>query len=148
MGLAVGRSAAQVKRFQEAAPATIVEPRAGAAFHAAYVHGTFPAGPGSVLGKLVQRVGPVGAIAKVEIAVAGMVGHGPPVLRIAHAVNDGAVTPGGLAETPAVLPRGKRSEPTVDERDQLAGQVVGITADRAGIDVLVAAEPGEAVGKH
>jgi hypothetical protein len=62
-------------------------------------------------------------------------------------VQDGAVAARGLAEAGAVLARGERAELAVDERQDLARQVVGIGADGARVDVLVAAERGEAVGE-
>src|SRR4051812_8589252 len=46
-----------------------------------------------------------------------------------------------------MLARGEGAELAVDEGDDLAREVVGVVADRRGVDVLVAAERGEAVGK-
>src|SRR4051812_21485860 len=76
-----------------------------------------------------------------------MIGDRAPVLRVLHSVEDRAVAAGGLAEAAAVLARGEGVELAVDEGDDLAGEVVGVVTDRGGIDVLVAAERAEAVGK-
>ena len=62
-------------------------------------------------------------------------------------VDDRAVAARGLAEAAAMLARGERAELPVDEGDDLLDQVVGVVADRRGIDVLVAAQRGEAVGE-
>src|SRR3990172_3078337 len=76
-----------------------------------------------------------------------MVGDGAPVLRVLHAVEDGPVAAGGFAEAAAVLAAGEGAEFAVHEGDDLAREVVGVVADRGGVDVLVAAERGEAVGE-
>src|SRR5438876_8510192 len=46
-----------------------------------------------------------------------------------------------------MAPIGERAELAVDERDDLAREVVRVVADRRRVDVLVAAERGEAVGE-
>src|SRR6185503_18521409 len=46
-----------------------------------------------------------------------------------------------------MLARSERAELSVDERYELAHQVVGIGTDRGRVDVLVAPERGEAIGK-
>ena len=102
----------------------------------------------AVLVQLVERVRPVAAVDEIEVGVAGVIGDGAPVLGVFHAVDDGAVAARGLAETASMLARGQRAELAVDEGDDFPGQVVGIAADGGGVDVLVAAESREAVGKH
>ena len=100
-----------------------------------------------MLGELVQRVRPVVPVDEIEVRVAGMIGDGAPVLRVLHAVDDRAVAAGRLAEAAAMLAAGQRAEFAVDERNDLAREVVGVVADRGRVHVLVAAERGEAVGK-
>ena len=102
----------------------------------------------AVLRELVQRVRPVVPVDEVEVRVARVVGDRAPVLRVLHAVDDRAVAARRLAEAAAMLARGERAELAVDERDDLARQVVGVAADRRRVDVLVAAERREAVGEH
>src|SRR5487761_847930 len=98
--------------------------------------------------EFVERSGPVGVIAEVEQRITGVVGDGAPVAGVAHAMDDRSVAPRGLAEAAAMVARGERAELAVDEGNQLSGQVIGITPDRTGIDVLVAAHGREAVGEH
>ncbi len=98
--------------------------------------------------ELVQRARPIREVAVVEIGVARMIRDGAPVLRVFHAVNHRAVAARRLAEAAAVVARGQRAEFAVDERNQLAGQVVRIRAQRRRVDVLVAAEAIEAIRKH
>jgi hypothetical protein len=62
-------------------------------------------------------------------------------------VDDRAVAARGLAEAAAVVARGQRAELAVHERDDLLDDVVGVVADRRGVDVLVSAERGEAIGE-
>ena len=106
-----------------------------------------PALGAAVLGELVQGVRPVVPVDEVEVGVAGVVGDGAPVLRVLHAVDDRAVAAGGFAEAAAVLAAGEGAEFAVDEGDDFAREVVGVVADRGGVDVLVAAQRGEAVGE-
>src|SRR5258705_13499697 len=70
------------------------------------------------------------------------------MLRILHRVDDRAVAAGGLSEATAVLARGEGAELAIDEGNDLLRQVVGVRADRRRVHVLVAAERGEAIGKH
>src|SRR5258708_14254162 len=74
-----------------------------------------------------------------------MVGDRAPVPCVLHAVEDRAVAPRGFAEAAAVLAAREGAELAVDEGDDLAREVVGVVADRGGVDVLVAAERGEPV---
>src|SRR3954453_20152261 len=76
-----------------------------------------------------------------------MIGDRTPVPRVLHRVEDRAVAAGGLAEAAAVLARGESAEFAVEEGNDLAREVVGVIPDRRGVDVLVAAEGAEAVGK-
>ncbi len=102
----------------------------------------------SILRELIERIRPVCAIDEVEVGVARVIGNGAPVPGVLHAVNNRAVAARRLAETTAVLARCQGAEFAIDERDQLAGQVVGVAPDRARVDVLVAAERREAIRKH
>src|SRR6266496_4287947 len=100
------------------------------------------------LGELVQRVRPVVQVDEIEIGVARMIGDCTPVFRILHAVDDRAVAARRLAEAASVLARGQRAELAVDERNELAGEVIRVIPDGGRIDVLIAAERGEAIGEH
>ncbi len=77
-----------------------------------------------------------------------MIRHRTPVLCVTHRMDDGAIPAGRLAEQAAVIARGKRAEFAIDERNELARQVVRIAADRRRVHVLVAAERREAVGER
>src|SRR5262249_31190022 len=99
------------------------------------------------LRQLVERVGPVVPIDEIEVRIARMIAVRSAVLRVLQAVDDGAVAAGGLAEAAAVLAARERAELAVDERNELAGDVIGVGAERGGVDVLVTAERGEAVGE-
>ena len=101
----------------------------------------------AMLRQFVQGVRPVVPVDEIEVRVAGVIGDRAPVLRVLHAVDHRAVAAGGLAEAAAVLAARERAELAVDEGDDLARQVVGVVADGGRIDVLVAAERGEAVRK-
>ena len=46
-----------------------------------------------------------------------------------------------------MIPIGKGPELAVDKGDQLPGEIIRIAADGAGVDVLIAAKAGEAIGK-
>src|SRR5690606_16803941 len=97
----------------------------------------------TVLRELVERARPVAAVNEIEIRVARVARDGAPAARVLHAVNDRAVAARGLTETAAVLAARLRAQLAVDERHELARQVVRIAADRARIDVLIAAERRE-----
>jgi hypothetical protein len=101
-----------------------------------------------ILRELIERVRPVGAVDEVEIGVARVHGDRAPVAAVLHAVNHGAVAAGRLAEATAVVTVGQRAELGVDERNELARQVVGIVTERTRVHVLIAAERREAIGKH
>ena len=100
------------------------------------------------LRELVQRVRPVVAVDEIEIRIARVISDGAPVLRVFHPVNDRPVTAGRLAEASAMLPRSKRTEFAVDERNDLARQVIRVVADRRRIDVLVSAKARETIREH
>ena len=102
----------------------------------------------AVLREHIERVRPVAVVDELEVGIARVIGDRTPVPRIAHAVDDRAVSAGGLAEAAAMLARGERAEFAIDEGYDLAHEIVGIAADRAGIDVLVPAQAREAVGHH
>ena len=95
----------------------------------------------------IERVRPVVPVDEIEVRIARMVRDRAPGLRVLHAVDDRAVAARGLAEAAAMLAAGERAELAIDERHQLARQVVGVIADRGRIDVLVAAQRGKAVRK-
>src|SRR5262245_36006882 len=84
----------------------------------------------AMLGELVQGIRPVVPVHEVEVRVPRVVGDRAPVAGVLHAVEDGAVAAGRLAEAAAVLARGSRAELAVDERNDLARQVVGVITDR------------------
>ena len=134
--------------LQKALHPAVVQPRfqAGAGF--GHVPGAGLAGRPAVLGQLIQGIGPVGAVHEIEVGIAGVIGHRAPVSGVLHAVHDGAVTAGGLAEAAPAVALGQGAQLAVHEGDELAGEVVGVLADGAGIDVLVAPQGGEAVGEH
>src|SRR5712691_3335099 len=104
------------------------------------------ASPGqAVLRELVQRVRPVVPVDEIEIRVAGMIRDRAPGFRVLHPVEDRGVAAGGFSEAAAVLASGERPELAVDERNDLAREIVRVIADRGGVHALVAAERREAV---
>src|SRR6185436_236837 len=84
----------------------------------------------AMLGELVERVRPVVPVHEAAVRVARMAGDRAPVLRVLHAVDDRAVAARGLAEAAATLPARERAELAVDERNDLAREVVRVVADR------------------
>ena len=69
-----------------------------------------------------------------------MIGHSAPAFRVLHAVHDCAITAGGFAEAASGFPTGEGTQFSVDKGDDFPSQVIGIIADSAGIDVLIAAD--------
>jgi hypothetical protein len=100
------------------------------------------------LRELVERVWPVRAVHPVEVRVAGVTCDRAPRARVLHTVHDRAVAARRLAEAAAVLARRERAELLVDERHELARQVIRVAADRRRVHVLIAAERGEAIGER
>ena len=105
------------------------------------------AGP-AVFRELVERARPITAVDEIEVRVSRVVRDRAPVSRVLHPVDHRSVTARGFAEAAAVLARGKRAKFTVDERNELANQIVRVPADRAGVDVLIATKRGEAIRKR
>src|SRR5207247_6200705 len=101
----------------------------------------------ALLGQLVQRVWPVMPVDEIEVRIARVVGDRPPVLRVLHAMDNRAITTRRLAEAAAVRAAAKRAHLAIDERNQLAREIVRVVADRRGVDVLIAAERCETVGE-
>ena len=135
---------------EETPHATVVEPfrqtlaRAGS-------ERVVAAGPplrNAILGELVERIRPVVPVDEVEVRIAGVIGDGAPMLSVFHAMNDRAIAARRFAEAAAVIAAAKRAELAIDERNELARQVIGVVTDRRGVDVLVTAQRGEAIGKH
>jgi hypothetical protein len=60
-------------------------------------------------------------------------------------MHDGAVSAGGFAEAAAMLAAAERAELAIDEGNQLAREIVGVVSDRRRVDVLIAAQSGEAI---
>ena len=135
-------------RLQEARYAAVIVTVQRPLFLLEHIDRAFLAFFRAVPGKLVQDIGPVAAVQEVEVGVAGVVGDGAPVPGVLHAVHHGAVAAGRLAEAAAVIAGRQGAELLVHERNQLRGQIVGVLAHGRGIDVLVAPERREAVGKH
>src|SRR5690606_30152934 len=100
-----------------------------------------------MLRKLVERLGPVAAVDEIEIRVARMARDRTPVPRVAHPVDQRAIAARRLAEAAAMVPVRERAELAVDERDQLAREIISIAADGRRVHVLVAAERREAIGE-
>jgi hypothetical protein len=94
----------------------------------------------------IQRQRKLGEIGKVKRHVAGMAGNGRPDIRPAHAMGDGAESAGGFAEH-ASLPRSAAANLPLDERYHLIDKKILIAAQGGAVDVLVAAEPREAIGE-
>jgi hypothetical protein len=97
--------------------------------------------------KIIQGAGKVAAIDEVERHVAGMTGGGAPETAMSHGVHDGTVTTGGFAEDGA-LAFAAATEGLFDERHHFLQEIVLVTAERGAVDVLIATEPGKAVGER
>src|SRR5438093_4681136 len=78
----------------------------------------------TVFGKLVQRVRPIMPVDEIEVRIARVIGDRAPVARVLHAVNDGPVAAGGLAEATPVLACSQGSKLAIDERYQFLGEIV------------------------
>ncbi len=68
--------------------------------------------------------------------------------RVLHAVDERTVTARRLAEHGALRGAFEGAVAAFDLWDDLANQIVRVIPDGRGVDVLVAAEPGPAVGEH
>src|SRR5690606_18285936 len=102
----------------------------------------------SILAELVERGRPVAGVRDIEVRVARMTRDSAPVARVLHRMNERTVAAGGFTEAPAVAPVLERAEFTVDERNELARQMIGIAADARRVHVLIAAVCREAIRKH
>ena len=97
-------------------------------------------------GKGAQHRRHVGQVAQLEAHIAGVTGRGRPDVGMAQRVRDRAIPAGTLAEH-AAAPGTAAAEAPLDGRQHLLQQEILPGADRSRVDVLVAAEPGEAIGK-
>jgi hypothetical protein len=88
----------------------------------------------------------VGQIAQLEAHIAGMTSRGRPDVGMAQRVGDRAIPARAFAEH-AAPPGTATSEALLDRRQHFMEQEVLPSAHRSRVDVLVAAEPGEAIGK-
>jgi hypothetical protein len=89
-----------------------------------------------------ERRAEVGHVAELEGGVAGVVSDGAEHLRVPHPEHDRAIAAGGFAEDAPALD----AVAPGDEGQHLGEEVVLVGAGRGGVDVLVAADAGEAVG--
>src|SRR5204863_9317184 len=62
-------------------------------------------------------------------------------------MNDRAVSARRLAENAAVVARRERAALAIDEWNELVHQMIGVTAHRRCVDVLIAVHAREAIGK-
>ena len=93
-----------------------------------------------------QRRRHVRQIAHLESHIAGVTGCGRPDVGVAQRVGDRAVAAGALAEH-AAPPGAAAFEALLDCRQHLVQQEILPKAHHRRVDVLVTAEPGEAIGK-
>jgi hypothetical protein len=87
------------------------------------------------------------AIAQFEAHIAGMTGRGRPDIGMAQRMRDCTISARALAEH-AAAPGTSTSEAPLDCWEHFMEQEVLPSAHRSRVDVLVAAEPGEAIGKR
>jgi hypothetical protein len=85
-------------------------------------------------------------IARLEAHIAGMTDRGRPDVGVAQRMRNRAVSAGALAEHTAA-PGTATPKALLDGREHLAQQEVLPSTGRRRVDVLVAAEPGETIGK-
>ena len=97
-------------------------------------------------GKCAQDGRHIGQIAQLEAHIAGMTGRGRPDVGVAQRVRHRAIPAGALAEH-AAAPGTATSEALFDCWQHLMQQEILPRTHRGRVDVLVAAEPGEAIGK-
>src|SRR2546425_3128668 len=83
-------------------------------------------------------------VAEFEQGISRVIRQRGPGVRMQHPLDDGAVAPGRLPPDPPTRDLVLR----FDERDQLLPQVVVVSARPARVDVLVPADPGEAVDER
>ncbi len=99
-----------------------------------------------IAGESPQRRRHVGQIAHLKSHIAGMTGRRRPDVGVAQRVRDRAVPARALAEH-AATPGTAAIEALLDCRQHFVQQEVLPKAHRRRVDVLIAAEPGEAIGK-
>ena len=97
-------------------------------------------------GERAQYCRHVGQITQLEPHIAGMTSRCRPDLGMAQRVGQRAIPAGALAEH-AAAPGTATSKALLDCRQHFIEQKVLPNTHRSRIDVLVAAEPGEAIGK-
>jgi hypothetical protein len=102
--------------------------------------GVFGAGEGA------KDRGHVGQIAQLEAHIAGVTGRGRPDVGVAQCMRDGTIPTGTFAEYSAT-PGAAASEALLDRRQHFVQQVVLPGTHGGRVDVLIAAEPGEAIGE-
>ncbi len=100
----------------------------------------------SASGEGAQHRRHVRQIAQLEAHIAGMAGGGRPDVGVPQRVGNRAVSAGAFAEH-AATPAAAAAEALLDRRQHLVQQEVLPRTGRSRVDVLVAAEPGKAVGK-
>src|SRR2546425_2797766 len=83
-------------------------------------------------------------VAEFEQGISRVIRQRGPGVRMQHPLDDGAVAPGRLPPDPPTRDLALR----FDEGDQLLPQVVVVSARPARVDVLVPADPGEAVDER
>ncbi len=97
-------------------------------------------------GKLDQHLGQIHQIAKLEGHIAGMAGGGRPEIRMAHGMDDCAIAAGRFAEDAAPT-RPADAQIALHQGHHLAQQIILVAADGSAVDVLIAAQAAEAIGK-
>src|SRR5262249_23618805 len=95
---------------------------------------------------LIEGLVEVGDVTKLEVRVARVIGERVEHIGIAHRERDRAITPRRFAEDAPALDRIRGA----DEWDDFAEQVILVAPGRGRVDVLVAADAGEAIrgGDH
>ena len=97
-------------------------------------------------GKRPQGCGHIRQVTQLEAHIAGVTGRGRPNVSVPQCVHDGAIATGTFAEH-ATPPVAAAAEALLDRRQHFVQQEVFPCTDRSRVDVLVAAEPGEAIGE-
>ncbi len=97
----------------------------------------------AALAEAIERVRDVGDVTELEARIAGVIRERAEDLGVAHAEDDGAVAAGRLAEhRPFAC-----FVSLLNEREDLFEEVVLVAAGGGRVDVLVAADAREAVGR-
>ena len=88
----------------------------------------------------------IGQVAQLEAHIAGMAGGGGPYVRVAQRVDDGSVPAGALAEH-AAPSLASASELALDVGQHFGNQEIFPRTRRRRVDVLIAADARETIGK-